>query len=343
LLALKFYNHRDIRLEEIQKPVPNIDEVLIRVTDAGISQTQINEFVEGPFLINREPHPRTGIGVPIIPCQEYGGVIEDVGESVEKELIGKQVAVLPLTSCGECEHCKSGDQNYCSEMAYHGLLGSHGGFAEYSVVNRRNIFEVENKDILTFIEPILVAIHSANIYQQLKTLKGKRVLILGAGAIGISIASVYRDFFGADIVINDTLNTRLDRAERSGLKTLSKENLVEKFDLVVDAAGMDTMVENPALVEAQNYLKKGGAILNIGTYFHPLSMVPSSLLLNEHIILTSITYNFADVEMLGRVVKSLNLDFSSFIDYITLDRIIEDGYYKVEIDKESFIRIVVNP
>ena len=49
MIALRFYGRRDIRLEELPKPKPQDDEVLIRVTDAGISQTQINEFVEGPY------------------------------------------------------------------------------------------------------------------------------------------------------------------------------------------------------------------------------------------------------------------------------------------------------
>lgn len=343
MLALRFYDQRDIRLEEIPKPKPQKNEVVIKVTDAGISQTQINEFVEGPFLINKEPHPLTGKAAPLIPCQEYGGKIVEVGENVDNALIGKQVAILPLLSCGECAYCKNNQENLCDKMAYHGLLGADGGFCEYSAVHKDNIFFVENKELLTFIEPILVAIHAAHKVKKIQTLKNKSILVLGAGAVGVSVAAVFRDYFGANVVVNDILEARLKRAKNAGLDTIVKSKISKKYDIVVDAAGMDTLVDMPAIVEGMNYLKKSSPLLNIGTYFHPISFIPSKLLVNEHCLMESIVYNSKDVALLADVIKSLSVDFGCFIEYIALEDIIEDGYFRAEVDKESFTRIVVRP
>jgi (R,R)-butanediol dehydrogenase/meso-butanediol dehydrogenase/diacetyl reductase len=330
--ALKFYTQRDIRIEDIEIPKVGDDDVLVKVTDAGISQTQINEFVEGPFLIDKV----------LIPSQEYGGKVVDVGKNVDKNLIGKQVAILPLVSCGKCEYCLDGKENFCDEMKYHGLLGLDGGFCEYSVVNKNNIFEVEKKELLTFIEPILVGIHSANIYLSLfKSLKNKKVLILGAGAVGISVAAVYRDYFSSDVYINDLLPLRLKRAKQAGFKTLQKNELKREFDLVIDAAGMDTLVDNPAVIEGFNYLKKGEVLINIGTYFHNVSFIPSSILINEHKLLESIIYNSKDVKILKDVVESISIDFNHFIEYEDFDNIVEGVYYRSEADKDSFTRLVV--
>jgi len=343
MLALRFYDRRDIRLEEVPIPETGDDEVLIRVTDAGISQTQINEFIEGPFIINKEPHPLTGISTPLIPSQEYGGIVEAVGKNVDKSLIGKQVAVLPLISCGECEYCKNKEENRCNKVAYYGLLGAHGGFAEYCVVNKNNIFPVSDRNILTFIEPILVGIHSAQIIKNYTSLENKKILILGAGAVGISIATVFRDYFKADIQLNDILDARLKKAQKAGFETVKKENITGKYDVVIDAAGMDPIVSKPALIEGFNYLKKGGFLLNIGTYFHTVEFIPSSILIEEKNLITSIMYNSKTTSMLKDVVNSIKVDFSYFIDRIPLRNIIEEGYFRAEVDKESFVRIVVEP
>ncbi len=341
MVALRFYDQRDIRLEDIPKPSPKKGEVLIRVTDAGLSQTQINEFVEGPFIINKTPHPLTNKAAPLIPCQEYGGIIEEVGEGVDTNLIGKQVAVLPLRSCGCCSYCRNDQQQLCAKMAYYGLLGLDGGFCEYSVVHQDNIFITKDRTLLTFIEPILVAIHAAHQYERFQPLAGKKVLILGAGAIGITLGALFRDHFQADITINDILPSRLNRAAQAGLKTASKKELSKEFDLVVDAAGMDTLLDRPAIVEGFDYLKRGAPLLNIGTYFHPVPIIPSSMLLQEHCLIESIAYNQKDIELLPQALQSLKIDFKPLIDTITLDKIIEEGYYRAEVDKESFTRIVV--
>jgi len=319
MLALRFYGRRDIRLEEVPTPKVKEDEVLVEVTDAGISQTQINEFVEGPFIIQK---------TPLIPSQEYGGIVD-----------GELVAVLPLLSCKKCEYCLNKKEHLCDNIEYYGLIGEDGGFCEYSAVKKDNIFKVKKRELITFVEPILVAIHAARKLN----LDNKRVLVLGAGAIGVSVASVIRDYFKADVLINDILYPRMDRAKAAGLEVIEKEKIKDKFDIVIDAAGMDTLISKPALNEAFERVKKGGVVLNIGTYFHSLSFIPSNLLIQEVSLIESFAYNLSDVEILNDVLDSLKIDFSKLIEYIRLKDIIEDGYFRAEIDKESFTRIVVEP
>ncbi|WP_457642434.1 alcohol dehydrogenase catalytic domain-containing protein [Persephonella sp.] len=345
MLALRFYDKRDIKLEDIPKPKPKKDEVLIKVTQAGISQTQINEFIEGPFFINKEPHPLTGKAIPLIPCQEYGGIIEDVGKNVDRSLIGKQVAVLPLVTCGKCEYCKNGKENLCEKFAYHGLVGLDGGFAEYSVVNVKNIFPVEKKELLTFIEPILVGLNTFNIYKSQNRdfdLYKKKVLILGAGPVGISIGAIWRDYVKADVYINDILNYRMKKAEELGLKTLKKEEIKENsFEIVIDAAGMDPISTQSAIIEGIDYIKKGGFLISVGSYFHPVSFIPSHLTFNEKNIISSMAYSLKQVNELPDALKSLKVNFQTLIQEVELKNIIKEGYYRAEVEKESFVRIVV--
>lgn len=329
--ALVYYGQRDIKLEDVAKPEPKCGEVLIKITGAGLCQTQVNEFIEGPF-INKKNH--------FIAGHEFGGIVEDVGDKNDSNLIGKRVAVMPLINCGYCGQCKNGSESTCDNAAYYGLNGENGGFAEYACVNKENIFTVEDESIMTFIEPLLVAIHAVSKIRD--DIKNKKICVLGAGTIGICVASVLKYYYKAEPVINDILLSRLERVKNAGFDTVGKSEL-GKYDIVIDCAGSNPVSKSSAFVEGFEYLNKEGILLNIGTYFHPVSFIPSSILVNENSIITSYIYNSKDIVVLPKVINSIKIDFSSLITNIKLRNIIEDGYFRSEVDKDGFTRLVVVP
>jgi len=338
--ALKYYTQRDIRFEDIEIPEPKADEVRVKVTDVGLCQTQINEFVEGPYLINKDPHPMTSKAIPLIPGHEYGGIVDKVGSDSSSNLVGKQVAILPLLSCGECEYCKSGDINLCDTFAYYGLAGANGGLADYSVVKKENIIEVEKQELITYIEPILLAIHVNEMMNDYKD--GDKILILGAGAIGICVAAVLKDYAKKDVIITDTMEERLHRASQAGFETITKDKLVDKkYNFVIDCAGSDTYNKSSAIVEAFDYINKRGTVIGLGTYFHTVAIEPIPMMVFEHKMIWSFSYNKADIKILPTVLEVLTTDFTIFSEDINIDNIIEEGYFRAEVDKDSFTRLVV--
>ncbi len=336
--ALIYYGQRDIRLEDIPLPTPAKNEVLINVTDAGICQTQLNEFMEGPLIVNAEPHPLTGKAIPFVVGHEFGGIVEQIGADVPDRCLGKQAAVLPLLSCGECCYCQNGQENLCDKWAYYGLIGADGGFAEYAVVNYKNIFFVDDPSLLTFIEPILVGIHAAA--QARTELKGKKVLVLGVGTLGLALAAVWKFYYGADVYINDILSARQQKAKEAGFKTLAKDEIPSDFDIVVDVAGSDPLSQQATFMEGFEYMRKGGELVVIGTYFHALSFVPTPLIVAEKNISFSFAYNSRDVAQLAGVLDAVKIDFAPFIETVPLENIIEMGYFRSEVDRDSFSRLV---
>ena len=337
--ALIYHDQRNLQLEDIPIPEPTENQVLIKVTDAGICQTQINEFMEGPFIINKDAHPLTGKAIPLTVGHEFGGIVESVGANVSDKYVDKQVAVLPLLSCGECRYCKKQQENLCDQFAYYGLLGENGGFAEYAVINQENVFPVDDPDLLTFVEPLLVGIHAAA--QSKGNLKGKKVLVLGAGTLGIALAAIWKFYYEVDIYINDILSYRQEKARIAGFKTLSKDETPSDFDIVVDAAGSDPLSQQAALFEAYNYMLKGGDLIGIGTYFHSVAFVPTPLMVSEKNTLQSFAYNSQDVQELKAAIQVIDLNFSTFIETVPLEDIIEKGYFRAEVDRNSFARLVV--
>lgn len=337
--ALFFHNQRDLRHDETAIPPIGQDQVRLKVSAAGLSQTQVNEFIEGPFIINTQAHPLTKIAAPIIPCQEFGGRVDKLGENVDAKWLGKQVAVLPLLSCGQCEACKAEQFSLCERVAYMGLLGAHGGFAEYAVVNTDNLYLCEREDLLTFIEPILVALHSAQRYG--KEIAGKKVLVIGAGAVGCAMACVWSYHFHAKVSLQDQLKQRLERAKLLGLNTC--ETVTEnKFDIIIDCAGKNLDSDESAIIKALSLVKAGGTVINVGTYFHPVSFVPAAILAREVNLITTFLYNQADLNKLPQAIRSLDaVNFEPLIEPILLSNLIEEGYYRAEIDKDSFTRLVM--
>ena len=339
--ALLYYGERDIRLEEIPVPSPQFDEVLIKVTHAGISQTQVNEFIEGPFIINANAHPLTGNRMSLIPGHEFGGIIEAVGDSVDRALIGLQVAVLPRFTCGECRYCLNGRENICDQLVYYGLVGHNGGFAEYATINRKNVYPVDNVDMMSFVEPLLVGTHAGRILE--KQIDGNRILIMGAGGVGLSVALVLKYYYKANVIVCDFQEERLRITKSIGFETIHTEEIAEQYDVVIDCAGNDPASQQSALLEGLGYLYKGGTLLSIGAYFHAIQIVPTSLTFTETNIMSSFAYDSEDERLLPDVIASIPVDFKALIEEIPLDNIIEEGYYRSEIDKDSFVRIVIRP
>lgn len=320
-------------------PEPGVGEVLLRVTDAGLSQTQISEFMEGPFIMSQDLHPMTGFEGPIIPCQEYGGVVESVGPDGDSSLIGRQMAVLPLISCGSCRSCQAGRQNVCDTLAYRGVLGADGGFCEYSVVRESELFPVSDATLLNFVEPLLVGVHAA---RRSDLRSGDRVLVLGAGAVGCALAAVWQDCLGLDVVLHDLLPERANRAERMGLTSIPSEPDTASFDVVVDAAGKDLTHGRDAFVEAIDLVRPGGTVVGIGSYFSPVTLVPTSIVIPERSVISSFAYDHSDVEALTTWIDKLTCDFAAITEYVALENLVEDGYYRSEVDKGGFTRVVTS-
>ena len=161
--------------------------------------------------------------------------------------------------------------------------------------------------------------------------------------MGVTLAAVFRDYFQTDITLTDILPNRLERCAEVGFKTLEKEFLEQEYDIVIDCAGSDPVSQRSAIFEAFDYVYSGGTVLNLGTYFHSLSFVPAGLTVPEKQLRTSFAYNSKDEKILPDVLKSLKLDFSLLIEEVDFDRIIEEAYFRSEVDKDSFTRLVVKP
>ena len=229
-------------------PVGELD-LRIKVKASGICGTDLHIF-RGEYLGS----------YPVIPGHEFSGVIEEVGSKVTCFKPGDHVAVEPNISCDNCAACLSNRQNFCEHWNGIGVT-LPGGMAEYAVVPEKAAFNIGSLSFLSgaFVEPLSCVLHGV---QRARISLADKVLILGAGPIGILLSKVIQLQGAAKITQIDLNLSRLELAKKNGAAVTynSLEELKrDSFDVVVDASGNTFLME-----KALDYVRKGGTILWFG-------------------------------------------------------------------------------
>ena len=194
----------DIRYEDIEKPVPKSNEVLIKVKYTGICGSDV------PRVNGDACH-----FFPNVLGHEFSGVVEEVGSDVTKVKPGDRVAGIPLVPCMECEDCQNGNYSLCKHYSF---IGSRqfGSFAEYACVPETNAIPFDDEVSFeqgALFEPATVALHGL---QRVDYKGGKTVAILGGGTIGLFVMQWAKIFGAQDLVVFDIDDSRLELAKTLG-------------------------------------------------------------------------------------------------------------------------------
>ncbi len=237
------------RVAELPDPRPADGEVLIRVMACGICGTDVHIF-QGEYLG----------GYPITPGHEFSGVVEAVGAGVERFRVGDRVAVEPNIACNNCPSCLNNRQNFCERWQAIGVT-LPGGMAELVVCPESAVVPAGALpfDKAAFMEPLSCVIHGV---ERARCRPGDRVLLLGAGPIGILLLRLLLLQGASEITVVERNASRLSVARRSGAAETraGTDGLTTDFyDLVVDASGA------PALEAlSPRYARAGGTVLFFG-------------------------------------------------------------------------------
>lgn len=256
----------NIACREVEEPQPKKNEVKIKVAYCGICGSDV------PRVLKGQVH-----SFPIVLGHEFSGVVQSVGEEVDKNLIGKKVAGIPLIPCFKCQDCKGGDFSLCKDYSFVGSR-KNGAFAEFVCLPKENVMLLDDDaDLLTsaFFEPATVAVHGIEIA---KPKSGKSALILGCGTIGCLLGQCLFHYGIDNIVCAVHKPAQISVAESVGLNKVVatqnddwedqaiKFNGGEGFDYIFDVATTNETV-NSAFRLASNHAK----ICLIGTPKNDLS------------------------------------------------------------------------
>lgn len=258
--AVRLTGKRKLEIAKQDKlPKPQDNEILINVKAAGICGSDLHIYAGH----------RPDVSLPIILGHEIAGLVYEIGAKVTQFSVGDRVVIDPVLSCGNCYSCRKGFNNLCKSLK---CIGVHidGGLADYIIVKEENVYKITNNikwEKAAMIEPFSIA---AEVLERSRAKESERVIIFGAGTIGLCILQVLK-MKGLKVLITDIVNSRLDKAKILGADLIinSKEkdiNLaVEEYtnnegaELIIDAVG------NPKLFEkAIQLVAPGGRILVLG-------------------------------------------------------------------------------
>ena len=194
-------------LQDVPKPEPGINDVLIKILRTAICGTDMHIF-------NWDAWASKTIPVPMTIGHEFVGEIVEVGSNVNDFRPGQIVSGEGHVVCGRCRNCLAGRRHLCSDSSGIGVDRS-GAFAEYLVLPMSNVWEHQpgiDLDVASLFDPFGNAVHTALQYDLL----GEDVLITGAGPIGAMAAAVCKHAGARHVVITDVIDSRLERAATLG-------------------------------------------------------------------------------------------------------------------------------
>ena len=293
--AVVFNDKDGLRLDtNYLKPVPQKGEALIKVSLAGICNTDF-EITKGYMGYNG------------VLGHEFVGVVEEIN-SDDKSLLGKRVVAEISYGCNdpECEWCAQKNYRHCPSRHTLGIVEKDGCFAEYLTMPLNVLFEVPENvsdEQAVFVEPLAAA---CEITEQLHIKPIDKVVVLGDGKLGLTTALTLHAQ-GLDVTLIGKHQNKLDIAKNQGVKIQLLQDLkVENnYDVVVEATGSVSGFETSlALVKPRGVLVLKSTIAT----GKELNLAP--IVINEITVLGSRCGQFPPAL---RLLENNRIDFKPFI------------------------------
>lgn len=232
--AVQIVNTHEMRVVDIDKPILNAGEVMVKIEYVGFCGSDLNTYLGRNPLVN----------LPIIPGHEVGAVIEEIGEGVPEGFTkGMNVTLNPYTNCGKCASCRNGRVNACEHNETLGVQ-RNGVMCEYAVLPWQKIIPAEGISSRTcaLIEPMSVGFHAVSRAQ---VIDNEFVMVVGCGMVGLG-AVIRASQRGASVIAVDIDDEKLALAKRIGAAyTVNSmtENVHERIQSITGGFGVDVVVE----------------------------------------------------------------------------------------------------
>ncbi|MFN7993417.1 MAG: alcohol dehydrogenase catalytic domain-containing protein [Bryobacteraceae bacterium] len=245
-------------------PDPGPGEVLVKLRAVGICGSDMHWYLEGGIGPYQAAYPQ-------ILGHEPAGEIAAVGKGVDGLVPGQKVAVEPAIHCGHCEHCLAGRINNCLYSQFMGSPQLHGLFREYAVMPAANALPIPDGmgfTEATLAEPLAVMLH---VLELTPIRLGETVAVMGAGPVGLLMASVAKLSGASTVFVVDRLPHRLQIACEMGAADAALDINSGAVEAIMDLTrgrGVDIVFDCAAAREtlqtALTAARIGGRLVLIG-------------------------------------------------------------------------------
>ena len=331
----KWYNNKDIRIEEVPTPKPGPNEMLVKVMSCGICGSDIVEWYRLPRA-------------PLVQGHEIGAEVVEVGESLKKFKPGDRVFIAPKVPCMKCDYCQKGHYPVCSTIKER----LPGGYAEYVLAPptliENGTYRLSDNityDQSTFIEPLACVVRA----QRLAGLReNQTVLVMGSGMSGllhVKLAKAKK----CRILATDINPRRLEIAAALGAEVTldAAENVAErlvaenghKVDVVILCTSAMSAVE-----QAWECVDKGGVIVffTVPSPDKQVTIPINAFWTREIRIITSYYCGPLDITDAINLIETRTITVDDMITHQLPLKDIAAGFQLVMDGRES-IKVIIKP
>ena len=337
--AAQLEDIKKFKIVDIEKPKPDGNKVIIDVTKTGICGSDIHNWDSG------EPKG-------LIMGHEFTGKVVNPGSRTDLK-INDKVTALPISPCGHCEACETGNPQYCQETWTHAVglsLDNPGGLTSTIAVRPDMVIKLPNNvtdEEGAMVEPTAVGLHAIHL-ADIKV--GDKVLVVGGGIIGL-VSAMFAKLEGAEYVAIS--ETNIARGKKSVKLNVADEffdakdpnflkNIFSKipngFDIVIDCSGNTKAVESELIT-----VKPGGTIVLVGVSQKPIEFASIIAVMKELTIKGAIGYTKEEFKNCISLISNKKINVMKFVDAIMPLTETQKAYERLTSGTDEAVKIMIDP
>ena len=332
---------RPLEMQEIDVPPVGPRDVLVRVKAAGICHS--------------DAHYRSGMSpvhpLPMTLGHEVAGVVEQAGADVARLEAGDRVCLHYMVTCGDCEYCNRGREQFCTSGK---MMGKYrdGGYAEYIAIPARSAFVLPGE--IPFTQGAVMMCSSATSLHAINKARlrpGETVAVFGVGGLGMSAIQLARVYGATSVYAVDINPVKLEMAERFGAVSVNAQQVdpVDEIRRLTDGRGVDVALELIGLPitmdQAFRSLAVFGRVAIAGLTDRTFEIAPYQNLLNREAEIIGVSDHLAEeIPLLIEFVRRGKLDLSGVVtETVPLDADAINGALDQLDAFGDKVRVVIEP
>lgn len=313
--ALRYHGPGEMRYEDVPDVHPGRNEVKLAVRAVGVCGSDVHGYLG---LTGRRIPPMT-MG------HEFSGEVVQLGEGVEGIAVGDRVACFPFGFDGTCPTCLSGNFTMCENRVLYGVLEDDGAFADYLCVKAGACVKLADGvsyEAGALVEPLTVAYHATGRLPA-DMIRGRNVLLVGAGAIGLMTLLCLKKRGAGHIIVSDITDSRLELAKTMGATDTinpARDDVVKKVFEITGGTGADSAFEavgaTPTVQSAMSSLRRGGMAVWIGNSQKIIEVNMQELVTRELTVTGTNAFSLETFKTAAAMINSGEVDVSPLVGKI---------------------------
>jgi len=281
-----------LTIEELEDPKPGAGELVLRVKSCGICGSDLHAATLPP-----------GLPAGTVMGHEFAGEVVEVGSGTTGWKAGDRACAFPAIGCGKCGACLTGDVVLCTSLRGIGLGQIKGAYSEYVLVGGPESVRLPGGVSFregALVEPLAVGLHAVN---KAGLQPGERVMVIGAGPIGLAVTAWARFFGARAVVVNEKAPGRIALAQKFGataVADVAKEDPVTVFqretggppDVVFECVGVPGLLQ-----QCIGMTRARGRVVVVGVCMQPDTIFPVMGVVKEVNVQFVVAYHKRDFEL----------------------------------------------